>query len=103
MENLIISKGKLVGKGASSKVYEARRQGSFKYSNFHKFCFYILNFYFNCSSNIKTILFFRVTLEMIEVWSLVGDMKTKFIKIAIFKKQIFCSGFKYKSHKSSRF
>ena len=25
----------------------------FKYNNFHEFCFYIINFYFNCSSNIK--------------------------------------------------
>ena len=32
-----------------------------------------------------------------------GGIKTKIIKVTIFKKQTFCSEFKYKSHESSRF
>ena len=31
------------------------------------------------------------------------DIKTKFMKVVILKKQIFCSEFNHKSHESSRF
>ena len=49
------------------------------------------------------MLFLRAMLERVEVQCLVGDIKTKFMKVVIFKKQIFCSGFKCKSYESSRF
>ena len=42
--------------------------------------------------------FYRPVLDRIHIRSLVKDIKIKFMKITIFKKQIFCLGFKYKSH-----
>ena len=63
----------------------------FKYNNLHEFFFYILNFHFNYSSSIKTTSFRHATLDKVEVLSFVGDIKTKFMKVVIFKTQTFCS------------
>ena len=65
------------------------------------FVFISPNFHLNCGSSIKTVSFRCATLDKVEVWNLVWDIKTKFIKVAMFKRQAFCSGFKCKSHESS--
>ena len=84
-------------------VFKSRTKSLlFKYSNFHEFFFYILNFHFNYSCSIKTTSFRHATLDKVEVRSFVEDIKTKFMKFVIFKTQTFCSSFKYKTDKSSR-
>ena len=71
--------------------------------NFHEFYFYMLNLYFNYSFSIKTMSISRATLDRVEIRNLARNIKTKLMKVVIFKKQIFCSRFIYKNHESSGF
>ena len=62
-----------------------------------------MNFYFNYNSSINMSSFHGTKLDMVEVRSLIRNIKTKFIKIVIFKKQTFYLRFKYKNHESLEF
>ena len=59
----------------------------FKYSNFHKFCFYILNKTMTLYPINKRRDFDARTIIKMKV----EDIKAKFMKIAIVKKQTYCS------------
>ena len=61
----------------------------FKYNTFYEFCFYIPTFFIIVDLTSKRTSFSRTTLNRVAVQSLVGDIKTNFKKLAIFKKANF--------------
>ena len=85
-------------------IYILNKKFVFKYNNFHEFCFYIPTFILIVVLVSNKMPFRRVMLighgrSSESCWII----KTKYMKVVVFKKQTSYLGFKYKSHKNSRF
>ena len=75
----------------------------FKYSNYHEFCFYV----HNKTPNLNLVQCGMTKQRRFNTRTMIKmkfeNIKTKFIKVAIFKKETFCSRFKCKNKKKLGF